>query len=41
MGYKQLCDFIILRSLCDVLFRRKLKWTSAQRVGQAPKNIIS
>jgi cellulose synthase/poly-beta-1,6-N-acetylglucosamine synthase-like glycosyltransferase len=41
IGYKQFCDFIILRSLIDVLFRRKLKWTSAQRVGaQATKKVI-
>jgi cellulose synthase/poly-beta-1,6-N-acetylglucosamine synthase-like glycosyltransferase len=33
VGYKQLCDFIILKSAFDVLFRRKLKWTSAKRVG--------
>jgi cellulose synthase/poly-beta-1,6-N-acetylglucosamine synthase-like glycosyltransferase len=32
-GYKQLCDFIMLKSLFDVLFRRKLKWTSVRRIG--------
>jgi cellulose synthase/poly-beta-1,6-N-acetylglucosamine synthase-like glycosyltransferase len=31
--YKQFCDFIMLKSLFDVLFRKKLKWTSAKRVG--------
>jgi cellulose synthase/poly-beta-1,6-N-acetylglucosamine synthase-like glycosyltransferase len=41
IGYKQLCDFIILRSLVDVLFRRrKLKWTSAQRVGQETRKVV-
>ena len=34
VGYKQLCDFIIMKSLFDVLFfRKKLKWTSAKRFG--------
>jgi cellulose synthase/poly-beta-1,6-N-acetylglucosamine synthase-like glycosyltransferase len=33
LGYKQLCDFILLKSFFDVVFRKKLKWTSAQRVG--------
>jgi cellulose synthase/poly-beta-1,6-N-acetylglucosamine synthase-like glycosyltransferase len=32
-GYKQFCDFIMVKSLIDVFFRRKLKWTSARRVG--------
>jgi cellulose synthase/poly-beta-1,6-N-acetylglucosamine synthase-like glycosyltransferase len=32
-GYKQLCTFTMIKSLVDVLFRRKLKWTSAQRTG--------
>lgn len=43
VGYKQLCDFIILKSLFDVLFRRKkLKWTSAQRVGaEVSKKMLS
>jgi cellulose synthase/poly-beta-1,6-N-acetylglucosamine synthase-like glycosyltransferase len=35
-GYKQICDVLMLKSLVDVIFRgRKLKWTSAQRVGAA------
>jgi cellulose synthase/poly-beta-1,6-N-acetylglucosamine synthase-like glycosyltransferase len=43
IGYKQLCDFVILKSFFDVIFRgRKLKWTSAQRVGAstAHKTIV-
>jgi cellulose synthase/poly-beta-1,6-N-acetylglucosamine synthase-like glycosyltransferase len=32
-GYKQLCDFIIVKSLIDVLYRRRLKWTSVRRTG--------
>jgi cellulose synthase/poly-beta-1,6-N-acetylglucosamine synthase-like glycosyltransferase len=35
LGYKQICDFIMLKSLIDVLTRKNLKWTSAQRVGAA------
>jgi cellulose synthase/poly-beta-1,6-N-acetylglucosamine synthase-like glycosyltransferase len=33
IGYKQMCDFIIIKSLFDVIFRRNLKWTSSQRFG--------
>lgn len=33
VGYKHLCDFIMIRSLFDVLFHRKLTWTRAKRVG--------
>ncbi len=34
LGYKQLCDFVLLRAFFDVLTRsKKLKWTSAQRIG--------
>jgi cellulose synthase/poly-beta-1,6-N-acetylglucosamine synthase-like glycosyltransferase len=33
LGYKQLCDFVMMRSLFDVITRKKLKWTSAQRIG--------
>jgi cellulose synthase/poly-beta-1,6-N-acetylglucosamine synthase-like glycosyltransferase len=32
-GYKQLCDFVIAKSLFDVLFRKRLKWTSIRRTG--------
>jgi len=41
-GYKQLCDFILIKSLIDVLFRKRLKWTSAPRIGAAvTKNLFS
>jgi len=34
--YKQICDLVMLRAFIDVLTRsKKLKWTSAQRVGAA------
>jgi cellulose synthase/poly-beta-1,6-N-acetylglucosamine synthase-like glycosyltransferase len=33
IGYKQLGDFVIIRSLFDVLFRKRLKWTSVRRTG--------
>jgi hypothetical protein len=33
VGYKQICDFIIVRSFIDVLFRKRLKWTSVRRTG--------
>jgi len=32
-GYKQLCDFVIAKSLFDVLFRKRLRWTSVRRTG--------
>jgi cellulose synthase/poly-beta-1,6-N-acetylglucosamine synthase-like glycosyltransferase len=32
-GYKQLCDFTVLKGLFDVLFRRGLKWTHVKRTG--------
>ncbi|MBN1693695.1 MAG: glycosyltransferase [Dehalococcoidales bacterium] len=35
LGYKQLCDFVMMRSFFDVVTRKKLKWTSAQRIGAA------
>jgi cellulose synthase/poly-beta-1,6-N-acetylglucosamine synthase-like glycosyltransferase len=36
LGYKQICDIVMLKSLIDVITRsKKLKWTSAQRVGAA------
>ncbi|MGD0780820.1 MAG: glycosyltransferase [Dehalococcoidales bacterium] len=41
LGYKQICDFIMIKSLIDVLVRgRKLKWTSAQRVGAATRGQV-
>jgi cellulose synthase/poly-beta-1,6-N-acetylglucosamine synthase-like glycosyltransferase len=33
LGYKQLCDFIMIRSLFDVIIRKRLKWTSVRRIG--------
>jgi cellulose synthase/poly-beta-1,6-N-acetylglucosamine synthase-like glycosyltransferase len=33
LGYKNLCDFVMIKSLIDVLFRRRLKWTSVHRIG--------
>ena len=34
VGYKQFCDFVLLKSFYDVIFnRKKLKWTSAKRFG--------
>jgi cellulose synthase/poly-beta-1,6-N-acetylglucosamine synthase-like glycosyltransferase len=33
IGYKHLCDFIMMKSFIDVIIRRKLKWTSVRRTG--------
>jgi hypothetical protein len=33
LGYKQLCDFIMIKSMIDVLFRRKVKWAGMNRIG--------
>jgi len=32
-GYKQLLDFLLLRTALAQLFKRKAKWTSAKRIG--------
>ena len=41
LGYKQICDFIMMKSLVDVIFRRRLKWTSAHRIGaQMPGKML-
>ncbi len=32
-GYKQLLDFILIRTAVAQLFKRKAKWTSAKRIG--------
>ncbi len=32
-GYKQICDFTMIKGLIDVIFRKGLKWTSVQRTG--------
>ena len=31
-GYKQLLDFLLLRTAVYQLFKRKAKWTSAKRI---------
>jgi cellulose synthase/poly-beta-1,6-N-acetylglucosamine synthase-like glycosyltransferase len=33
LGYKQLCDYVIIKCLFDVLFRKNLKWTNVRRTG--------
>jgi len=33
IGYKQLGDYVTIRSFIDVIFRKKLKWTSVRRTG--------
>jgi cellulose synthase/poly-beta-1,6-N-acetylglucosamine synthase-like glycosyltransferase len=33
IGYKNVCDFVMMRSFFDVVFRKKLKWTSVRRTG--------
>ena len=41
-GYKQLCDFTVLKGLFDVLFRKGLKWTNVKRVGaKVSKSAVS
>ncbi len=32
-GYKQLLDFLLIRTALAQLFKRKAKWTSAKRIG--------
>ena len=32
-GYKQLCDFTMIKGLIDVLLHRGLKWTNVKRIG--------
>jgi cellulose synthase/poly-beta-1,6-N-acetylglucosamine synthase-like glycosyltransferase len=42
LGYKQLCDFTMIKGLIDVLFRRSLKWTSVRRIGaEVSKSALS
>ena len=38
IGYKQFQDFVMIKGILDVLLRRKLTWTSAQRSGIITKN---
>jgi len=33
LGYKQLCDFVMIKSMIDVLLRRKVKWAGMRRIG--------
>ncbi len=33
VGYKQILDFLLIRAVFEHLFRRKMTWTSADRVG--------
>ncbi len=41
-GYKQICDFTMIKGLIDVLFRKGLKWTSVQRIGaKVSKSLLS
>ncbi|MFA5308103.1 MAG: glycosyltransferase family 2 protein [Dehalococcoidales bacterium] len=40
IGYKQLCDFVIIKSLFDVLFHRNLKWTTVRRIGSQAQSKI-
>lgn len=41
-GFKQICDFVLLRSLFDVIFLKKLKWTSVKRTGaQVSRKMVS
>jgi len=32
-GYKQILDYILLKTAIEQLFRRKASWTSAKRIG--------
>jgi cellulose synthase/poly-beta-1,6-N-acetylglucosamine synthase-like glycosyltransferase len=42
IGYKQICEYILIKSLIDVLFRKKLKWTSVRRTGaEVSKSTLS
>jgi cellulose synthase/poly-beta-1,6-N-acetylglucosamine synthase-like glycosyltransferase len=41
LGYKQLCDLMMIKSFIDVLLRRKLKWASVHRVGaEIPRKML-
>ena len=33
VGYKHLCDLIMIKSMFDVITKRKVTWTRAKRVG--------
>jgi len=33
LGYKQLIDFLLIKSVLETMFKTKTKWTSAKRIG--------
>jgi len=42
VGYKHMCDLICLKSMVDVITKRKVTWTSAKRIGfevESPKGV--
>lgn len=41
IGYKQLQDYIIIKSIIDVVFKKNLKWTSVKRSGVIRKQKAS
>jgi cellulose synthase/poly-beta-1,6-N-acetylglucosamine synthase-like glycosyltransferase len=38
VGYKHLMDWIMIKSLFDILLKRKVTWTRAKRIGTSPKD---
>lgn len=41
-GYKQLCDFTVLKGMIDVISHRGLKWTNVRRIGaKVSKSAVS
>ncbi len=41
IGYRQVRDIIRFRAMFQVLFRRKIGWTRASRVGRAKEMILT
>ncbi len=39
VGYKHLCDFLMIKSLFDVLLRRQMKWERVKRIGSTAHQI--
>jgi hypothetical protein len=33
MGYKQILDFLLIKAVLELLFKKELKWTSPERIG--------
>ena len=33
IGYKQLVDFLLIKSILETLFKTKTQWTSPKRIG--------